>query len=193
METALRERRRVQTAREIHVAAMELCQELGLEAVTTEAISSRAGISLRTFFNYFPNKEAAIVNRPPEFPREAVRVFTEGGGTLLEDMRGLLIAQFIQIDANRKLGRLFQALLRDNPGLQSAHEASMRGLIAELKAILATRLDPDTDHLADILAVVVVCAIKKGLESWILDEDRSLSESIDEILADLKQLGLVLR
>ncbi|MBC7282044.1 MAG: TetR family transcriptional regulator [Hoeflea sp.] len=189
----MRVRRRAQTAREIHVAAIELCQELGLEAVTTEAISSRAGISLRTFFNYFPNKEAAIVHRPPDFPEAAAKEFAEGNGSLLEDLRGLLVAHLAQIDANRKGGLVIQALLRNNPGLKNAHEACMRCLIKELAAILVTRLDPDTHHLADILAVVVVCAIKDALESWLVDEDRLLSDSIDEILVNLKQLGLVLR
>tara|TARA_R110002020_G_scaffold58372_1_gene160013 strand:+ start:4781 stop:5362 length:582 start_codon:yes stop_codon:yes gene_type:complete len=193
MDNPLRERRRAQTAREIHVAAMELCQEMGLEAVTTEAISTRAGISLRTFFNYFPNKEAAIVNRPPDFPEAAVRKFAEGDGTLLEDMHGLLVAHLTQIDANRKGGRMMQALLRDNPGLKTAHEASMRGLISELSTILATRLDPDSKQLADILAVMVICAIKDALDIWILEEEKSLSASIDEILANLRQLGTVLR
>ncbi|MBU4529246.1 MAG: TetR/AcrR family transcriptional regulator [Hoeflea sp.] len=193
MENALRVRRRAQTAREIHVAALELCQEHGLDAVTTEAISSRAGISLRTFFNYFPNKEAAIVHRPPDFPEAAAKEFAEGNGSLLEDMRGLLVAHLTQIDQNRKAGLLIQALLRDNPGLKNAHEASMRGLISELATILATRLGPDKDHLGDILAVVVICAIKKALDSWLVEEDRLLADSIDEILVNLQQLGLVLQ
>lgn len=57
----LRERKREQTANAIHVAAAELVLDHGLEATTIDAISERAGVSTRTFFNYYPGKEDAVL------------------------------------------------------------------------------------------------------------------------------------
>ncbi len=48
----------------IHLAAYELAEGRGLSAATVEEIASRAGVSWRTFFNYFPTKEDAILGTP---------------------------------------------------------------------------------------------------------------------------------
>ena len=183
----------MQTALDIHFAAMKLCKDVGLDAVTTETISLRAGISLRTFFNYFPNKEAAIVHRPSVFPDHAVAAFVEGKGTLLEDMRDLLGAHLSRLDDNRDRVLLIQSLLRENPGLTNAHEAAMRQLTSELAAILAKRMGTETDPLVNILAGVVICGTKMALDAWITQDQKPIADSIDEILADLKRLGTVLR
>ncbi|GLC21600.1 hypothetical protein SRL2020472_41710 [Mycobacterium kiyosense] len=52
----LRERRRRQTSADIRGAAVRLAQARGWDKVTIEEICVQAGISTRTFFNYFPNK-----------------------------------------------------------------------------------------------------------------------------------------
>ncbi|MDT7738291.1 MAG: hypothetical protein QOK09_1660, partial [Mycobacterium sp.] len=50
----LRERRRRQTSADIRGAAVRLARERGWDRVTIEDICTEAGISARTFFNYFP-------------------------------------------------------------------------------------------------------------------------------------------
>jgi AcrR family transcriptional regulator len=45
----------------IHRAALELVAERGLAGVTVEEISERAGVSPRTFFNYWTTKENAVL------------------------------------------------------------------------------------------------------------------------------------
>ncbi|HWF28610.1 MAG TPA: helix-turn-helix domain-containing protein, partial [Mycobacterium sp.] len=59
-QMGLRERRRRQTSADIRDAAVRLAQERGFDKVTIEEICVEAGLSTRTFFNYFPNKESAI-------------------------------------------------------------------------------------------------------------------------------------
>ena len=59
--TSLRERNRASTWQSIHDAAAQLVLEGGLAAVTADEIAARAGCSRRTFFNYFPTKEDAVL------------------------------------------------------------------------------------------------------------------------------------
>ncbi len=62
----LRERKKRETRRAINGAALDLVEEKGFAAVTTEEIAARAGVSARTFFNYFPSKEAAVIGTTAE-------------------------------------------------------------------------------------------------------------------------------
>ncbi|HEY1278936.1 MAG TPA: TetR family transcriptional regulator [Acidimicrobiales bacterium] len=48
------------TERAIRGAALQLMTERGYEATSTDDIARAAGVSRRTFFNYFPTKEAVL-------------------------------------------------------------------------------------------------------------------------------------
>lgn len=72
-ELTLRERRRERTWNAIHEAAVELVKKNGLKQTTTDEIAELAGISPRTFFNYFPTKEDAVLGlREPQITEEMV-------------------------------------------------------------------------------------------------------------------------
>ena len=64
LEPGLRERKKQQTRRAIHQAALRLIDEQGLEATTIDQICAAAEVSSRTFFNYFPSKAAAVLQLP---------------------------------------------------------------------------------------------------------------------------------
>ncbi|EAP98300.1 putative tetR-family transcriptional regulator [Janibacter sp. HTCC2649] len=56
----LRARNRERTVQSLEQAAWELVAEHGFEAVTADAVADRAGVSRRTFFNYFPRVELVL-------------------------------------------------------------------------------------------------------------------------------------
>lgn len=72
---SLRERKKQDTRIALFEAATELVLRDGFRATTVDAIAERAGVSRRTFFRYFPNKEAAFNGNHEE---------------RLEEFRGLL-------------------------------------------------------------------------------------------------------
>lgn len=57
----LRERKKAETRTAIHEAALRLVAANGVEHASVDAICSEAGVSTRTFFNYFPSKVSALV------------------------------------------------------------------------------------------------------------------------------------
>lgn len=59
-KTSLRETKKVRTRRALCDAAMNIVITDGYPAATIEAIAERAGVSVRTFHNYFPTKDAVF-------------------------------------------------------------------------------------------------------------------------------------
>lgn len=61
MDTMYREHKKEQTRRALARAAAQLLLAQGLEAMTVAAVTKRANVSTRTFHNYFPRREDALV------------------------------------------------------------------------------------------------------------------------------------
>jgi AcrR family transcriptional regulator len=59
-EMGLRERKRQQTRQELISSAMRLFEERGYEQTTVAEIASAAGVSTKTFFNYFASKDEVL-------------------------------------------------------------------------------------------------------------------------------------
>jgi len=91
----LRERKRAQTRRRLEEAAIGLALRDGLDNVTIDAISERAEVSRRTFFNYFDSKDDAILGvSPPDVSPETLtrHLARYDGSDLVESIIGLIIA-----------------------------------------------------------------------------------------------------
>lgn len=163
----LRERKKAETRAALVRAAQELVVEQGLDATTVEAICSRAGVSRRTFFNYFDTKDEAVLGMSgdEELVPVAVReVFVTGGPTgnfsddLVELVRGMLGAKRItRADAHRR-----HAVLHREPGLIGQQlltfgrlKEAMGSALRERAAATDLPLDP---ALATVAAVTLVHA-----------------------------------
>jgi AcrR family transcriptional regulator len=81
---SLRERNRLSTWSAIHEAAARMALDEGLDQATVAAISAAAGVSARSFFNYFPTKEDAVLGlRGATVSDDSVARFQAPGPDLL--------------------------------------------------------------------------------------------------------------
>ncbi|MDV3130037.1 TetR family transcriptional regulator [Mycobacterium sp. 21AC1] len=70
----LRERKKLDTRRALSDAALKLAFDNGLENVTRETIADLAGVSLRTFNNYFTGKYEALAYRQVERMQHSIEM-----------------------------------------------------------------------------------------------------------------------
>jgi len=172
-----RDRQREETRRDLALAAFELASERGLANVRVPEIAAAAGVSTRTFNNYFPSKEAAIA-----WPaaRRAAR-WAEGllARPAEEPLREALLAVTADVHAPPGEGlpgdylRRLGALVAGEPGLRGEYlKASQAGEQALARAI-AARTGAGEDELAPkVIAAIVVGADRAAVVHWMRQEGK---------------------
>lgn len=137
-EKSRREQNRRETWDALHRAAADLALDGGPAAVTVDAVAARAGVSTRTFFNYFATKDDAIIGfRTPSLSAEAVDAFRIGPADLLERTVRLILAAFSSATLPEHVGGRRLALVQRHPELRAtfdAHVAAVEALVAPLLA-----------------------------------------------------------
>ena len=163
-----RERRKRATRRALRAATLELGLERGLGIVRIEEIAERAGVSTRTFFNYFDTKEDAAL----------LDVFAMSDAELAalpgpaEALWGQLTVLFGR-DADRvgddgaDLPRLME-LQRRHPVVASRQMGHFSRFEARLAAAISARLPDDAAGRlrAEAMSGSCITAVRVGLQAW---------------------------
>ena len=175
-EAGLRERKRVATQRSIQHAALTLALDRGIEKMTIEDISRLAEISPRTFFNYFPSKDAALVGDIPGFTsEESIEAFVHGGpdSPLLPQLADLLVTNLLPIEEDREIHQLRQAVLKGNTQLIGTRMTTLRGFEMRLQDAIERRLvvdDPDLaldkENLTEQALLFTLIAVATTRHAW---------------------------
>ncbi|GHG12487.1 MULTISPECIES: TetR/AcrR family transcriptional regulator [Paracoccus] len=189
LKSTLRDRRRLQTSREIQRAALSLALSQGYEGLTTEMIAAEAGISQRTFFNYFLNKEAAIIGETVSFDEETVAWFRESSGPLVPDLLQALRRLLCSSDLDRGMSQLIDRLLNKAPELVPIFYGSLKRLSDQLSDLAVLRLGQDARADADLLAEAISHALADTFRIWANDDAMAPDSIVDVTTARL----LVLR
>ncbi len=174
---SLRERKKLATRLGIRRAALDLIAERGFSHVTVEDIAAAADVAPRTFFNYFPSKEAVLFGGEPDRAEElrARLVHDLPGRSALEVLR-VVLAEYARSVAESlaALGgeptrwvRQMKAAHAD-PQLRAAQAAHMAQVEAGIAAGLAERLgaDPSRDAYPTLLASAATGVLRATMSFW---------------------------
>lgn len=158
---------RFRTARKIQAAAVSLAVERGLAHVTTEEIARKAEISTRTFFNYYPYKEAAIMGPPLDYPQDAGEAFVAGTGPLIGDLERLIEVHLRRFLGDREMVGHIRVLAATDPKLGALYSSSVLARRAQMRDLLARRLPDAEAAMLDILAAAIVAATNAATVEWV--------------------------
>ncbi|MFF8095148.1 TetR/AcrR family transcriptional regulator [Streptomyces sp. NPDC016675] len=189
----LRERKKRATRVALTEAAVRLAAEHGAEKVTVEAISAAAGVSVRTFFNYFDTRDDVFVLTGAETSAHVRRALLAAPAALtpLEALRDALAAELAEAEQQHELWRLHGQVLRAAPhlfvrslGAHMADETELAEAIAErMRSVTDAPGDtcgdaPDPPAASDeerrqaldlyprLLAAVAVTAVRVSIDHW---------------------------
>jgi AcrR family transcriptional regulator len=154
----LRERKKIETREAIAFAAVHLTAEHGLDATTCEAIAEAAHVAPRTFRNYFPNKETAILFAVDRF----VTRFLEFLRARPEDesiLASLEEAAVAVVESRDEVARILtvRSMTQENAQLRVHWAAAKVNLdLAAITTEIARRTGTDARH--DVYPRVVTAA-----------------------------------
>ena len=164
----LRERKKRETRRALNVAALELVEEKGYAAVTTEEIASRAGVSARTFFNYFPSKEAAVIGTTAEELESYAVVLEQDvpGERPLASLRRILAGMLAPASVDRGLRAKRRRVLLGEPALAPALVGNNIRIENALTAALERRLglEPGASLEPRLTVALAIAAVRACIE-----------------------------
>ncbi|MDX6741283.1 TetR/AcrR family transcriptional regulator [Actinocorallia sp. A-T 12471] len=185
MNEGLRARKKQATRRALGEAALRLALEHGPQNVRVEDIAMAAGVSTRTYNNYFGSREAAICSvaadraiwlaealrdRPADEPLAAACV-----NAFLDYFRG-------QEEPDRKA----MLMIFSHPALQAEFQRHCGPRTGPLVEAIAERcgLDPETDIFPGLFTDALMVAVRAANAHWMrADDDRPFADVLGEALA----------
>jgi AcrR family transcriptional regulator len=198
-DEGLRVRKQRATREAIHRVAVQRALDNGPDAVTVAEISAEANVSSRTFFNYFPSKEDAMLGFHEELPTddELAAFAASESSDLLDELAQLIRNVFSASPTDRTIMRDRRKLLHRHPELlqkQMARVLAVEQRIAPAVAERMRRLDKfrdlaDHDAAAQMLVMLAISTIRIAIRSATsspqssadADDDRAIEASLSTL------------
>jgi AcrR family transcriptional regulator len=163
----LRERKKEATRKALRDAALRLALERGPDNVRVDDIADAAGVSPRTYNNYFSSREQAIVaavNAERE-ARVAGAVAARSAMALLSDaVVEAIVEQYNDPGSHDPRALL---LITTSPALRDAFLDTAAGIEAPLAAVIAKRTGGSGQLTAQVLSASVAAAVRVALGQWV--------------------------
>ena len=164
---SLRDRKKRATREALQAAALRLALEHGPEQVRVEDIAEAAGVSPRTYNNYFPSREHAIVAAvaADRAAGVAVAVTTRAAQVSLgEAVIDAVVGLYTDSGDHRPDALL---MIAASPALRACYVDAVTTVEGPLADAISERC-PDIERLtAEVLAAGVGAAAKVALRQWL--------------------------
>ena len=199
IDGGLRERKRVATRLAITAVARSLTAERGLNGYTVEEVCEEAGISRRTFFNYFHSKEDAVIGSfSDELPHDALDNFNRDPRRVDGSISNTLLAALYHLTldiverstiSHAEVHQLIAAI-KAEPQLLGRMTLEGEAREREFRDLIAAREGLDPNHPEIVVASAVFGAVSKKASHEFFSEDnsRTYRELLDQNLAAARKL-----
>jgi AcrR family transcriptional regulator len=183
-----RQERATRTVEAIFEATARVIDADGLAGLTTNAVAKRAGVSIGSLYEYFPNKEAILVAMTRQMLEEDERVMTSsiekalqtpGADVVREAVRSFIGLYKTKPDVRHAIMRVHIML-----GLAAEHTIPVRAIGELIQTHRAEIFGKRTEPLSPIHIFVLVRAVVGILRSAFNDDSPLLhtKELEDEIV-----------
>jgi AcrR family transcriptional regulator len=158
-------------------ASIQVLLSAGYRKLTTTRVAERAGVSVGTLYQYFPNRQALILSLIERYLEDLVGSIEHGCRALnerpLDELASGLVDTFIAAKSTRiRISRAMHEPLAD-----FGDATLVRAAAARAAAFVAGNLQSCRDasfHDAHLLALLIVMACSSLLQTAIADQTRSL-------------------
>ena len=189
----LRERKKVATRKALGEAALRLALEHGADNVRVDDIAEAAGVSPRTYNNYFSSREQAIVTAITA--ERALRVAAAlrarpAAEPLAHAVTEAVVEQYTAEPTGDALG-----LITSSARLRAEFVDAVSAIRQPLESAIADRIGAPDSLVPAVLAAVVSAACRVALEHWVsppndqgfvvVGTDRPLAELLRETLGHI--------
>ncbi len=159
----LRERKKTETRAALSTAALRLALAKGVDNVRVDEIAEAANVSPRTYNNYFPSREHAIVAGITA--TRALQVVEElRARPSDEPLIDSIVAAFTE--QYREPPSEALALINSTPSLREAYLDSVSSMEPPIAEVIAERLGKDQAG-AEVLAAAVSAAARIAVQRWV--------------------------
>ena len=157
----------------------------GVNGFTVEELCEKVGISRRTFFNYFPAKEDAILGSPvDDLPEDLVQRFIDGGAdsppgelssTLLADFVDLAVGMMDRLAISRSEMIMLKNAIAAEPKLLHKAMHGSQEAAAAFAAMIAARESLPADDPRIRAAITVFGALVQEAGPRFFDQENTAS------------------
>lgn len=188
----LRERKKRARREALIDATHTLVEQHGLDHVTVEAICGLAGVSTRTFFNYFETKDDAVLgHRPWPSTSPTAETFAAGGPTgdlfadLLDVVREVLHEPTV---GPERLARVIELAHRE-PRLFARHVSWIEQHKGRLTELVERRLGEHPVHPPEVVASLALFLAHTTFLHWDANQrSGTADENLAEVVASLRAI-----
>lgn len=160
----------------IHRAALDLFEQHGYGAVSVEQIAGAAGVSRRTFFNYFPTKAAVLFDPEPTLYQRLTALLESfdpeiGTWAILAEALTMYVA-----GDGYAVATVRRRILCEDPKLDAPHHAANRHFDDAIRAWLSGQ-ESSAQHGA-LLSALALAVVNTAFYTWDPDTGRDEFERL---------------